>query len=138
MQPTTRVLAVLAALFLFATTSPAQTLTGAQAQASPQADSFLAYEAALIAGGLDAARPHMTGDKVADLESMIQAFGAEGFEQFLDRMRGGARGEARRAQILSVEISGEHAVLEARDDPNTVTVQHLAKTASGWTVDIKR
>ena len=93
---------VMLACVLVAPVANAQTLTGSKAQKSPQADAFLAYEKALLAGGLEAATPTMTADKVADLKSMIQAFGDEGFKQFLDRMREGAQGEARRKQIEKV------------------------------------
>jgi len=131
-------LAILACLLPALPASHAQTLTGAQAQKSPQADAFLAYEKALLAGGLDAARPYMTPEKVADLQSMVKAFGPEGFQQFLDKMKSGAQGEARRRQIEKVEVKGDYAVLEARDSPNAVTVQHLVRTPDGWKVGVRR
>ena len=59
-----RVFAVLALIALAVPASHAQTITGAQAQKSPQADAFLAYETALIAGGLNAARQYMTPEKL--------------------------------------------------------------------------
>ena len=93
---------------------------------------------ALVAGGLDAARPHMTPDKLEELKGMAKAFCEDGLKQFLDTMRGGAQGEARRKQIEKVEVKGDHAVLEARDSPNVVTVQHLARTKDGWKVGIRR
>lgn len=122
---------------LVATTAEAQTLTGEAARKSPQADAFLAYEHALIEGGLKAAIPYMTSAKLADLKGMAEMFGEEGFNEFLARMRGGAQGEARRKQIMSVAIDGDHAVLEARDDPNTVTEQHLDRTKDGWRVGVR-
>lgn len=133
-----RVLAVLAAIALASPSSHAQTLTGAQAQKSPQADAFLAYEKALLAGGLDAAQPYMTAAKFEELNGMLKTWGEDGFKQFLDRMRGGAKGEARRKQIEKVELTGSYAVLEARDSPQVVTVQHLTKTKDGWKVDVRR
>ena len=137
MKRAIRAFVVLAAIVL---TLPAvaQTLTGAQAQKSPQAEAFLAYEKALVGGGLEAARPHMTPEKVADLQSMVKMFGEEGFKQFLDKMHGGAQGEARRKQIEKVETKGDYAVLEARDSPNVVTVQHLLMTQDGWKVHVRR
>ena len=138
MKQTIFMLAALAALAFTLPASHAQTLTGAQAQKSPQAEAFLAYEKALIAGGLDGARPHMTPEKVADLQSMVQAFGDEGFKQFLEKMRAGAQGEARRKQIEKVDVKGDYAVLEARDSPNAVTVQHLVRTKDGWKVGVRR
>jgi len=126
--------AVLAASALAAPSVHAQTLTGAQAQKSPQAEVFLAYESALIAKGMDGARPYMTAEKVEDLNSMVNAFGEEGFKQFLEKMRGGAQGEA----LEKIDVKGDRAVLEARDGPNAVTVQHLLKTSDGWKVHVRR
>jgi hypothetical protein len=34
-------------------------------------------------------------------------------------------------------IGGDHAVLEARDDPNTITDQYLDRTRDGWKVDMR-
>lgn len=138
MRGTISVFAVLAAIALALPASHAQTLTGAQAQKSPQAEAFLAYEKALIGQGMDAARPHMTPEKVEDLKSMVKNFSEDGFKQFLDKMRGGAQGEARRKQIEKVGVKGDYAVLEARDSPNAVTVQHLVKTKDGWKVGVRR
>ena len=129
-----------AMVLLCALTAPAanaQTLTGAQAQKAPQAAAFLAYEKALISGGLDAAAPYMTPEKLSELREMAKIWGLDGFKQFLDRMRTGAQGEARRKQIEKVEIKGERAVLEARDNPNAVTVQHLEHTKAGWKVGVR-
>lgn len=137
MREIVRVVALCTWYAFLAPAAQAQVLKAAQAQKSPQAEAFLAYEAALLAGGLESARPHMTPAKVADLEGMRQAFGEEGFKQFLDRMRSGAKGEARRKQIEKVEVSGDHAVLEARDGPNAVTVQYLDRTKAGWKVSVK-
>lgn len=133
-----RVFAVLALIALAIPASHAQTITGAQAQKSPQADVFLAYEKALIAGGLDAARQYMTPEKLEELNSMVKTWGEQGFQQFLGRMRSGAQGEARRKQVEKVDVKGEYAVLEARDSPQVVTVQYLARTRDGWKVDIRR
>jgi len=137
-RSTISVFAILAAIALAPHASHAQTLTGSQAQKSPQAEAFLAYEKALIAQGMDAARPHMTPEKLEDLKSMVKHFGAEGFKQFQDKMRSGAQGEARRKQIEKVEVKGDYAVLEARDSPSVVTVQHLVRTKDGWKVDVRR
>jgi hypothetical protein len=124
-------------ILLVATTAGAQTLAGEAAWKSPQADAFLAYEHALIEGGLKAAIPYMTAAKFADLKGMAEMFGEDGFNEFLARLRAGAQGEARRKQIMSVAIEGNHAVLEARDDPNTVTEQHLDRTKDGWKVGVR-
>lgn len=128
----------MAILTLFvASAAGAQTLKGEAARKSPQADAFLAYEHALIEGGLKAAIPYMTPEKLADLKGMAEMFGEEGFNEFLARMRGGAQGEARRKQIMSVAIDDDHAMLEARDDPNTITEQHLDRTREGWKVGMR-
>ncbi|WP_292610203.1 hypothetical protein [Nitrobacter sp. 62-13] len=119
---------------LVATTAGPQTLTGKATRKSPQADALLAYEHALIEGGLKAAIPYMTSEKLTDLKGMAEAFGEDGFNEFLDRMRGGAQGEAQRKQIMSVAIDGDHAVLEVRDKANTVPEQHLDRTKDGWKV----
>ncbi len=135
---TKRLLAILALAAGITGTALAQTITGTQAQQSPQAEAFLAYERALIAGGLEAAKPHMTPEKLEELNGMKKAFGEEGFQQFLGRMRGGAQGDARRKQIQKIEVKGDHAVLEARDGPNVLTEQHLAKTKDGWKVTVRK
>ena len=115
-----------------------ETLTGAKAQSSPQAEAFLAYEGAMIAGGLDAASAHMTPEKLEELKGMKEMFGEDGFRQFVGRMKGGAQGDARRKQIEKVSVTGDYAVLEARDHPNAVTVIGLAMTAKGWKVAVTK
>ena len=132
------ILALLAALAFVPPAACAQTLIGAQAQKSPQAEAFLAYEKAVSSEGIEGARPYMTPEKVADLQSMVKMFGADGFKQFQDKMRAGAQGEARRKQIEKVDVKGDYAVLEARDSPNVVTEQHLLKTKDGWKVHVRR
>ena len=102
-----RVFAVLALFALSGPASYAQGLTGAKAQKSAQEYALLAYENALMAGGLEAARPHMTPDKFDELNGMLKNFGEDGFKQFLDRMRGGARDMARRKQIEMQELKGD-------------------------------
>lgn len=137
MKSTFLVLAVLAGV-IAAPASQAQTLTGAQAQKSPQAEVFLAYEKEMSAKGIEGAQPYMTPAKLDEMNGMVKAFGADGFKQYQDKMRSGAQGEARRKQIEKVEVKGEYAVLEARDGPNVLTVQHLRQTKDGWKVDVRR
>ena len=138
MKATLPLLAMLAAAIVMAPAGNAQTLTGAQAQKSPQAEVFLAYENGMSAKGIEGAQPYMTPAKLDEMNGMVKAFGAEGFKQYQDKMRGGAQGEARRKQIEKVEVKGEYAVLEARDSPNVLTVQHLRQTKDGWKVDVRR
>jgi len=68
-------------------TAMAQTLTGASAQKSAQADVFLLYENALIDGGLDAAAKHAAPSKVKENQEMLKAFGADGFKRCRRRRR---------------------------------------------------
>jgi len=138
MRTVLQVFMAAAVLMVVQAAAQAEMLKGAKAQASPQADAFLAYETALQKGGLEVAEPYMTPAKVQDLQAMKAAFGEDGFQEFLRRMKQGAQGEARRKQILSVDIQGTHAVLEARDDPHTLTVQHLDNTADGWKVGVQQ
>lgn len=113
-----------------------QTLRGAQAQKSPQAEVFLAYEKALLWQGLDAASTYMTPEKLADMRSMIEQFSADGFKEFQTRRRASTpRGEARRRQIEKVVVEGDSAVLEARSGPHDVAVARLAKTKDGWKIE---
>jgi len=126
------------ALLVLPAIGRAETLTGAAAQASPQADVFLDYEKAMVAGGIDAAKVWMTPAKVEELNGMVAAFGPAGFEQFRGRMRAGAQGPARRKQIEKVTVDGDHAVLEARDDKTTMTEMHLTRTKDGWKIDVRR
>src|SRR5258706_5485279 len=96
MKQTIRLFAVLAAFVLAVPASHSQTLTGAEAQKSPQAEAFLAYEKAMIAGGLDAASPHMTSEKLDQMKGDVKQYGEDSYKQFLEQMRRGAQGEARR------------------------------------------
>jgi hypothetical protein len=140
MKLTIRMFAVLAAIALAVPASHAQTLTGAQAQKSPQAEAFLAYEKALIAGGLDAAAPYMTPEKLDSMKGDVKQYGEDSYKQFLDQMRRGPQGEARRKLIAKVEVKGEHAELEVRDRPSDVAVSvvPLARTKDGWKVGVRR
>jgi hypothetical protein len=135
MKLTIRLFAVLAAFALAVGAGHAQTLTGAQAQKSPQAEVFLAYEKALLWEGIDAAGAHMTAERLAGMQDMIKQSGADGFKQMqAERRKSTAQGEARRKQIEKVVVDGDKAVLEARDGPNSVDVARLAKTKDGWKI----
>jgi hypothetical protein len=135
--PRTRTRALVAFSLLAASlATSAQTLTGAAAQKSAQADVFLLYENALIDGGLDAAAKHAAPSKVKENQDMLKAFGAAGFEQ----MRAAKRKarlppEQRRRQISKVEVSGDYASLEAESERKGVLdVAGFEKTAEGWKV----
>lgn len=113
-----------------------QTLTGAAAQKSAQADVFIAYENALIDGGLEAAARYMAPAKVKEFEEMVKVFGVEGFKQMQAAKRASRSAEAqRRKQIVKVEIAGDYAYLEAESMPKgSFDVAGFEKTASGWKV----
>ena len=114
----------------------AQTLTGAAAQKSPQADVFLLYENALIDGGLDAAAKHAAPSKVKENQEMLKAFGADDFKQMQAAKKAARLPEAqRRKQITKVEVKGDYAYLEAESERKGVLdVAGFEKTADGWKV----
>jgi len=140
MRLTMRMFAALAVIVLAVSAGHAQTLTGAQAQKSPQAEAFLAFEKALIASGIDAASPYMTPKKLAEMKSDLKQFGEASFKQFIEQVRSLPQGEARRKLIDKVEVNGEYAELEVRDRPSDVAVSvvFLARTKDGWKVDVQR
>jgi len=114
----------------------AQTLTGAAAQKSPQADVLLAYEDALIDKGLEAAAKHAAPSKVKENQEMMKAFGPESFKQMQAARKAERLPEAqRRKQITKVEIKGDYAYLEAETGRKGVLdVAGFEKTAEGWKV----
>jgi hypothetical protein len=110
-------------------------LTGAQAQKSPQADVFLAYEEALLSKGIDAAAVHMTPERLAAMKDMLKQFGEDGFKEFQEKQRQSvAKGEARRKQVDKVVVDGDTAVLEARSSPAFVDEVRMVKTKDGWKI----
>ena len=114
----------------------AQTLVGAAAQRSPQADVFLLYENALIDGGVDAAAKHAVPSKVKENQEMLKAFGADGFRQMQAAKKAARLPDAqRRKQIRKVEVKGDYAYLEAESERKGVLdVAGFEKTAEGWKV----
>jgi hypothetical protein len=114
----------------------AQTLIGAAAQKSAQADVFIAYENALIDGGLDAAAKHAAPSKVKENQEMLKAFGRHGFEQMrAEKRKARLPPEQRRQQIRKVEVKGDYAYLEAESERKGVLdVAGFEKTADGWKV----
>jgi hypothetical protein len=120
---------------VFAAAAKPQTLTGAQAQKSPQADVFLAYEKALLNDGIDAASVYMTPERLADMQEMLKQFGPEGFKDFQAKMRASApQGEARRKQIETLVVEGDSAVLTARTGPNMLDEVRFVRTKDGWKI----
>lgn len=112
-----------------------QTLAGVQAQKSPQAEVFLAYEKALLWQGIDAASPYMTAEKLVDMRGTIEQFGADGFREFQARGRESTpQGETRRRQIEKLVLDGDRAVLEVRSQPGAVDVVPLVKMKDGWKI----
>jgi len=130
MKLTIRVFAVLAAIALTVGAGHAQTLTGAQAQKSPQADVLLAYEKALLEQGIDAAGAHMTAERLAGMRELLKEVGADGFKQMqAERRKSTPQGEARRKQIEKLVVDGDKAVLETSIDRS-----RLEKTKDGWKI----
>ena len=114
----------------------ATTLTGSKAQHSPQADVFLRYEEALLDHGIDAVAPYVTPARLAQMKSELEQFGADGFREFQQHARAATpRGDARRAQIESLVITGNKAVLSARSGPHMVDEVHLIKVGNEWKID---
>ncbi|HUG35807.1 MAG TPA: nuclear transport factor 2 family protein [Candidatus Limnocylindrales bacterium] len=112
-----------------------KTLTGVQAQKSPQADVFLAYEEALLSKGIDAAGVHMTPERLADMKEQLKQGGEAGFKEFQAKQRESvAKGEARRKQIEKVIVDGDTATLEARSSPAFVDEVRMVKTKDGWKI----
>ena len=113
-----------------------QTLKGAAAQKSAQADAFIAYENALIDGGLEAAAKFAAPSKVQENQEMVKAFGIEGFKQMQAAKRAArVAPDARRKQIEKVEITGDYAYLEAKTQQKGVLdVAGFERTAAGWKV----
>lgn len=119
-----------------ASEAQAQTLTGAAAQKSPQADVFIAYEEALLDGGLEAADKYMSPAKRDEVKEMIKAYGMHGFKQMqAEKRRTRVPPEERRKRIQKVEVSGDYAYLEAATERKGVLdAAAFLKTADGWKV----
>ena len=132
MKRTIPVFAVLAAIALALPASHAQTLTGAQAQKSPQAEVFLAYEKALLWQGIDAAGAYMTPKRLAEMKEMFKKFSFEEFQTETRKRR--AQGEARRRQIENLVVDGDYAELKVINGPNDVDTMRLVKTKDGWKI----
>ncbi len=121
---------------LAATPAAAVTLTGTKAQHSPQAEVFLQFETALLDHGIDATAPFVTPARMAQMKSDLEQLGADGFREFQQHMRAVTpRGDARRAQIEKLIITGDKAVLDARTGPHMVDVVHLTKVGADWKID---
>ena len=115
---------------VFGSTGKMQTLSGAQAQKSPQAEVFLAYEKALLWQGIDAAGAYMTPEKLVEMKADIKQMGADGFKEFQTKRRESTpQGDARRKQIENLVVDGDYAVLETKTDE-----ARLVKTKDGWKV----
>ena len=97
----------------------------------------MAYEKALIGNGIDAASVYMTPKKLSDMREMQQTFGEAAFQEFRNRMRAAATGEARRKQIEKVVLQGDRATLTARTGPNFVDEVHFVRTKGDWKIGIR-
>jgi hypothetical protein len=120
---------------VFGSSGKLQTLTGAQAQKSPQAEVFLAYEKAFFLQGTDAVSAYMTPERLDVLRDYIKQRGAEAVKKELDAMgKVVPQGEARRKQIEEVVVDGDNAVLKVRSKPTWVQEFRLAKINDGWKI----
>ena len=115
---------------VFGSSGKMQTLSGAQAQKSPQAEVFLAYEKALLWQGIDAASAYVAPEKLAEMKDQLKQGGADSFKEFQTKMRESTpQGEARRRQIETVVVDGDYAVLKTKSDR-----ARLVKTKDGWKI----
>ena len=115
---------------VFGSSGKMQTLSGAQAQKSPQAEVFLTYEKALVWEGIDAAGPYMTPERLADMKAHLKQMGADSFKEQQTHMRKStAQGDARRIQIEKLVVDGDYAVLYTKSER-----ARLVKTKDGWKV----
>jgi hypothetical protein len=116
-------------------TGTVRRITGAEAQRSPQAEVFIAFEQALVEQGLDAAGAYMTPARLADTRARIKQNGEASFREFLEKRRvSKPRGEARRKQIWRVDIDGDYAEVGAQTGPNIEDTAVLVSTKDGWKV----
>lgn len=117
------------------TTGSLRTIIGAAAQHTPQADVFIAFEQALVDGGLDAAGAYLTTAKLADMRARLERLGEASFRDFQMRQRASMpTGEARRRQIERVDIDGDDARVVARNAPDRVHTALLVKIADEWKI----
>jgi len=116
-------------------TGTVRRITGAEAQRSPQAEVFIAFEQALVEKGLDVAGTYMTPEKLADTRARIKRLGEASFTEFLAQRRASKpRGDARRKQIWRVDIDGDYAEVGAKTGPDIEDTAVLVRTKDGWKV----
>ena len=93
----------------------AEFLEGEAAQKSAPVDAFLKMDTALRTS-FDAAKPHMTQTRIAEMESMAKFLGPEGFKQMLKEGQANTPGgEAMRKSITKVVLSGDSATIFFQD-----------------------
>ena len=118
---------------IFGSSGNAQTLTAAQAQKSPQADTFLAYEKALYTQGLEAAGAYMTPERLAASRESVKQFGEAKLKEMIAQMaKSTPQGEARRKQIEKMVLDGDYAVLTVRENAQFTSEPTLLRTKGGW------
>jgi len=117
-------------------TGTVRRITGAEAQRSPQADVFIAFEKALVEEGLDAAGAYMMPEILAGMRAWAKEQGAASFKEFRAKRRASKPlGEARRKQISRIDIDGDYAEVGARTGPDTVDIAVLFKSRDGWKIE---
>lgn len=111
-----------------ATATESVVLTGADAQTSPQAEAFLAGEAALLSGDLDAAARYMAPGRTERLRQFKEQSSPEEFEAMLDQQRQRLGDADRRQQIREVVVEGDEAVLSTTTGERV----QLQKSDGSW------
>lgn len=122
---------------VYAAEAGPQTLVGATALFSPQAEAMLSFERAMIEAGIEAAGAYTTPAKLENLRLMVKNMGEAGYKKFQAEMQSVPRGDARRAQIEKIVVNGGRAILTTRSGPNEVDEIPLLLTPSGWKVSLR-
>jgi hypothetical protein len=110
------------------------TLTGRQAMDSPEGQAFLAFERAVRAGDLDAARQWATPAAADRLQSLIASGDEAGLRAWAEQMM---PPEAERRALpwkLYVRESTAVLVIDGKDEGGDV-IQAFVRGPEGWLVD---
>lgn len=108
-----------------------RTLTGTEAQNSPQAAVYLVYEETLIKEGLSSAlKKYATPERQALIQEQMRNPGAEeDFKQYLAEMKANLpKGQARRKQVKKVIINENEAKLQME----TGEEEDLVRSGGKW------
>lgn len=108
------------------------TLTGAQAQSSPQVKALLAYEAVCRKGDIAAARKLAVPETSEEWNTIIAQIGEAQFKKMMMQSAPDAR--VRVKQITRVVVRGDHATVIYREQGAT-GFQPMVKKNGAWLVD---